>query len=58
MNQTDELEPLRRLKRRIEAAQRDDIDLPLTAPERALMRTASLAFVRACNLAGVEIESL
>jgi hypothetical protein len=58
MNETEDLEPLRRLKERIEKAQREDVDLPIDAPERALTRTASLAFVRACNLAGVEIEAL
>jgi hypothetical protein len=45
-------------KRRIEEAQRADIDLPIDAPERDLTRRAALHFVRACHLLGVDLEAL
>jgi hypothetical protein len=45
-------------KRRIEEAQREDLELPPGDPARDLTRRAALHFVRTCHLLGVDLEAL
>jgi hypothetical protein len=58
---TTEAEFSRRLaatKRRIEQAQRGDINLPIDAQERELTRKAALHLIRAVHLMGLTLEDI
>jgi hypothetical protein len=53
-----EMQKLSETKKRIEQAQREDVELPIDAPERGATRKAALHLIRAVHLMGLTLEDI